>query len=291
MATIEATASAAPSRGGAISWWPLVAAPFAGLLYYLALLTAFRTAIGDVVADTADLADFKGLTWGTHWIYHTFAEAVSLAFGTFVAGGIARERAQVAGLIGGFGISLWWTAWLAIVAFLMSSNGVEFTGNPWYEWVIFSIAAIAAPIVGYVFGETGKEISTGYGGGFAGIPRLHFLWLWVPAHFYGVAIIGPIMTYLLAYFLGYDGSRIMVLDSSVLTGILYFVLYVIPVVAFFIPLFMGLGLMSGSIGNANYGTKPMHSALRQTLGTVVLIVGWWIAAAIHYGVIRVINWL
>jgi hypothetical protein len=156
---------------------------------------AFRTAIGDVIADTSDLADPEATTWGSHWFYHAFAEAFSITFGTFVSGGLARERAHVAVSLAGWASPFWWTACLALLAFLANYSPSDLVSSLSYQSLVVVIAAIAAPIVGYNIGPVTREISTEQPTGFAGIPRAHFLWLWVPVHFYAVAIIGPTMTY------------------------------------------------------------------------------------------------
>ena len=57
-------------------------------------------------------------------------------------------------------------------------------------------------------------------------------------------------------------------------------LYVIPLMYFGYPLLGGLSLLSGEVGTA----RPI---LRQTLGVLILIAGWGLAAAIHYGIIWV----
>src|SRR5258707_622798 len=102
----EATVSSAPSQT-ATPRWPLVAAPFAGSVYYLVLLIAFWGKLPNLntpyVLPHVD-NDLPVLTWGNHWIYHTLAEVVSVCFGTFIAAGLARERAAIGGLLGGFGI-------------------------------------------------------------------------------------------------------------------------------------------------------------------------------------------
>jgi hypothetical protein len=265
--------------------WPLVVAPIAGLVYYLVLLLAFMDAIGRVIADTSDIAA-PGLTWGNHWIYHTFAEAVSVTFGTFIAGGLARERTAIAGLLGGLGITLFLAVRLGIIMIAVDSYGSE-SIDPWYEHIIAAFAGVAAPIIGYQLGASTKKISIGQSNGFAGIPRLHFLWLWIPAFYYSKEITGPFLKYVLAYYLGYNGSALMAVDSSVITGIIYLVLCMLPVVAYAIPLFLGLALLSGPIG---YSSTPIRPAARQTLGTIVLIVGFWIAMTVHYGIILSVNW-
>jgi hypothetical protein len=59
-------------------------------------------------------------------------------------------------------------------------------------------------------------------------------------------------------------------------------LYVIPLVCFGYPLVGGLSLLSGEAGTG----RPV---LRQTLGVIVLIAGWYLAFAIHYGIISLVN--
>src|SRR5271163_2904670 len=91
--------------------WPLVAAPVVGLVYYLASWSAFVTAMVDIVVFSRSELDQRhggAVVWGTHWVYRLLAEGISIAFATFVAGGMARERATTAALIGGLGISLLW---------------------------------------------------------------------------------------------------------------------------------------------------------------------------------------
>ena len=79
IAEAEETRSAAAIPAAA-SRWPLVAAPFAGLVYYLVLLLAFMDAIGRVITDTSDIEPCTGPSLGGiigFVLYHTFAEAVS----------------------------------------------------------------------------------------------------------------------------------------------------------------------------------------------------------------------
>jgi hypothetical protein len=269
MTTITATATAAPVVSG--PRWPLVVAPLVGLIYYLVIVSAFSTAIRDVVFSTSDLDQMLGAKWGTHWIYHLVAEGVAVAFATFVAGGMGRQRAAMAGLIGGLGISLWWAAWLAVVLYLHFHGGVVLF-DPWYQSAIGVAGIILAPVIGYALGDVSREVSTNKPGGFAGIPRAHFLWLWFPAYWYCAAMIGPFLKY---YMNG-------LIDTTPSLEVL--ALYLIPFACFLGPLVLGLALLSGD-------SPPMRPAFRHTLGPLVLVVGWGIAAAIQYGIILFVNWL
>jgi hypothetical protein len=258
--------------------WPLFIAPVVGLVYYLAVSNALLTAIRDVVFDASDLPLNAGtLRYGTHWIYHLFAETVSITFGTFIAGGIARERAAIAGLIGGCGISLWWAFWLAIIFYVGLYVDAEPTSRlfgiePWYQFAICAAVIVAAPIAGFWIGQPSREISTIKTRGFAGIPRAHFLWLWFPAYWYAAGLVGPLVKFYLNGLIEW---------TSPLLGCL---LYLIPLVCFALPLFGGLTLLSDEI-------STMRPAFRQALGAFVLIVGWGVAAAIQYSIISLVTWL
>lgn len=259
------------------SRWPLFVAPFVGLVYYAAMEKGFAAALRDVVYNTDDLdriGDLVHPIWGSHWIYRIFAELVSVSFGTFVAGGIARNRAVVASMIGGFGISIFYSCRVAVAIFSQTIPDQTFTlTEPSYQYVIDAALIAAAPIMGYRLGDFAKETSTAKPAGFAGIPRLHFIWLWFPAYWYAVAMIAPVIHYLTS---GLFGSP----ASGIIGGLVNFV----PIFAFAAPLAIGMTLLSDD-------DSRMHPAIRQTLGILVLIVGWIIAAAIQFGFIVLANWI
>src|ERR1700719_3335861 len=87
--------------------WPLVLAPLAAGVYYLALRQGFALSLGSVVYDASDVAslEWDAPKWGSHWLYRSFAEIVSVLFGTFIAAGLAQQRAKLGGIIGGLAIS------------------------------------------------------------------------------------------------------------------------------------------------------------------------------------------
>ncbi|HEV2099671.1 MAG TPA: hypothetical protein VGR45_12190 [Stellaceae bacterium] len=257
--------------------WPLFIAPVVGLVYYLAVSNALLTAIRDVVFNASDLPlDAIKLRYGTHWIYHLCAETVSITFGTFIAGGIARERAAIAGLIGGCGISLWWAFWLATVLYVGIYVDSEFMSRlfqaePWYEFAICAAVIVAAPIVGF----KSREISTARHRGFGGIARAHFLWLWFPTYWYAVVLVGPLVKFYL------NG---VVIWTPGVPPLVSGILCLIPLICFGLPLLRGIDLLSDE-------TSAMRPALRQALGALVLLVGWGVAAAIQYGIISLVRWL
>jgi hypothetical protein len=255
--------------------WPLFLAPLVGLIYYLAICGAFQTAIGDVVPNTGDLdisPDAAPTKWASHWIYRLIAEAAAVTFATFIAGGLARQRAQISGLIGGFGVTLYWTVYLTIVILAQATLQSSEIFEPWYQYVIGACAGVAAPIVGYSIGDKASEIAAGKPSGFAGIPRVHFLWLWFPAYWYAAAIIPSILNIYSNGLLRWEPPWTI------------FALYVVPLTCFMLPLLGGLSLISGELGTA----RPI---LRQTFGVFVLIVGWYLAFAIHHGIISLVNLL
>ena len=86
-------------------------------------------------------------------------------------------------------------------------------------------------------------------------------------------------------------GHIAALDTSVITGIIYFILCFIPVVAYAIPLFIGLGMLSGRIGNTSTSAKQIGPKTRAALGVVMLIIGWVIATTVEYGILVSVGWL
>ena len=92
--------------------------------------------------------------------------------GTFIAAGIARERAAIGGLLGGFGIMLPLAARL-INSVALSYDGFE-TIDPIYQHVISAATAIGAPIAGFYLGGATRDISIEKPSGFSGMPRVHF---------------------------------------------------------------------------------------------------------------------
>jgi hypothetical protein len=286
--SLTGTVEFSVSNRTASSRWPLLMAPFVGIVYYLVLLLAFLDAMGNVV-DASDVA-LPGLSWGHHWLFHILAECVSVSFGTFVAAGITRERAVTGGLLGGLGIALLLLARSAIVFFMVYQGEAELV-DPLYQHLISAAAAITAPIIGFHIGKPTQEIGVARESGFAGISRLHFLWLWVIVFYYAKSIIGPLLKYVLAYYLGYDGKHIAALDTSVITGIIYFVFCVVPTVSYCIPLFIGLGLMSGVIGHTSSSERQIGRRIWVMFGAIVLIFGWFIAATIQYIILVGLSWL
>jgi hypothetical protein len=159
--------------------WPVWIAPLVAGIYYLALRGAFAYSIGGVVFDAidVDLNDVAAPQWGSHWIYRAFAEIGSLAFGTFVAAGIARQRARAAAITGAIAISMVYflrtALWLYVAGFDSSWETIE----PWPQHVVEAGIMIGAPFLGAAVSVAALELNTPKTAGFAGINRLHFLWL------------------------------------------------------------------------------------------------------------------
>ncbi len=157
-----------------ISRWPLFLAPLVTAVYYLALIFAFAHSIEAVVGDASDVAPLLsgGPTWGGHWLYRAFAEAVSISFAMFVAGGIARERGRLAGLIGGLSIStIYLLRNLHILYVLFYLRADQMLVEPWYQHIIEGLLVVGAPFVGIVVGELGGQTACSKPDGFAGIDR------------------------------------------------------------------------------------------------------------------------
>jgi hypothetical protein len=78
-------------------------------------------------------------------------------------------------------------------------------------------------------------------------------------------------------------------EIGIITALVYFIVYAVPLLAFAVPLCIGLGLVAGQIETPR--AKLWRPWLRHIAGIVVLVVGWWIAAGIDYGIIRAANWI
>ena len=115
----------------------------------------------------------------------------------------------------------------------------------------------AAPLIGFAVGDIAEEISTSAPKGFAGIPRVHFLWFWLLVNAYALGLIAPIMRLFDGPF---DEYRSLV-AAFVQRGLL------IPVLIYAIPLYFALRLLSGSSANT------WHPAFRQIAGIALLIGG------------------
>ena len=63
--------------------------------------------------------------------------------------------------------------------------------DPWYQYIIDGILIFAAPVIAY---STAEHIEEAHNEepGLAGINRWHFLWLWMPAYLYALAMITPL---------------------------------------------------------------------------------------------------
>src|SRR5260370_22967412 len=171
------TVSQAVARG---AWWPVWSAPLVASAYYLALRGAFAFSMDRVVFDASDVdvPDLFAPEWGSHWIYRSFAEAVSLAFGLFVAAGIARQRARAASIVGALSISIVYllqnAAWVYFVYF---ANSRWESIGPWYQHVVAAAVIVGAPFIGFAVSGPALELNGPTTVGFAGINRLHFIWL------------------------------------------------------------------------------------------------------------------
>jgi hypothetical protein len=128
--------------------WPLLVAPLSAGAYYFALKFAFGHSMAAVVG--VDLHDIAGLHWGRHWFYRLVAEAASVAFGTFIAAGIARERAKLAAIIGGLTISVYflWRLSFVLFAYIYLDPDSYSLNEPYSQYIVDGLVMIAAPLIG-----------------------------------------------------------------------------------------------------------------------------------------------
>lgn len=257
---------------GKTSLWALMFSPFVGLLYYLSFESAFLHSINYVIRGPEGLklvysSWSPDLTWGSHWFYRLFAEGVSIVGATYIAAGLAGLRAKMGGLLGGLGIA----ALAAMGTFVIFVLGGEAaTIEPWYQNVITALMVVAAPVIGWVFGEVALEQGVGTEKGFAGIPRGHFAWLWIIFWFYGLALVSPVLN-LWQYYQEDPMSLLTAIGG---------IIRMIPIVIYLAPLVIGLGLLAGIY------LRSWPSALRQVVGFITLVGGFALVAAAHTAIAK-----
>jgi hypothetical protein len=266
----------APATVGRDAWWPVWIAPLVAGAYYLALRSAFAYSIEGVVFDASDVNvhDLAAPHWGSHWIYRSFAEAMSLPFGLFVAAGIARQRARAAAIVGALAISIVYlvenSAWFYVVYLANRWESIE----PWYQHVVDAVLIVGAPFIGCAVSGAALELNRPTTVGFAGINRLHFTWLWFATSFYASAALVPLM-YLGRYLFldSYEENRFL--------SLLHAVVYGLPVAAYGLPLFWGLLALAGEFG--------WSRAVNNIAGPAIIAIGWPIAVSIQYFWVKLIS--
>jgi hypothetical protein len=241
-------------------------------VYYWAVRMGFVLSLPYVVSDASDVdPDVLGSpTWGTHWLYHSFAEAVSIPFGIFIAAGIAREKAKIAGIIGGLSISFFYllrNLFVLYAVFYLQSKNLVVT-EPWYQHVIEGLIIIGAAWVGVTIGEAAREIACSKPQGFAGINRLHFLWLWLAALGYSAGIIAP----LLNRWIGPNPFSFW--PSALGADLVAIIVFGLPLLTYALPLVWGLSVLAHK--------SSWSRRTDNILGPVILIVGLFLASEITF---------
>jgi hypothetical protein len=257
--------------------WPVVLAPMVAGIYYIALRDGFASSMGSIVSDASDVdpGDWGMPTWGSHWFYRAFAEPISVAFATFVAAGIARGRERMAAIVGGLGISLFYftkNAGLIYLIYFSGSPGKE-SIEPWYQHLIEAGIILAAPIIGATVSRFAIALNQTSLTGFAGINRLHFLWLWLAASAYANGLISPLANMWLHT---PSNNRFSDLAVTIFFGL--------PALVFVISIAWGLATLA-----AKNGAK-WSARVNNVVGPVILIVGWMIAMAIKFSLEKLVGW-
>jgi hypothetical protein len=97
--------------------WPILAAPFAAGIYYLAIKPAFSLSIVAVLGETSpndiNLADIVSPVWARTGFIAYLAEFISAGLAMFIAAGLAHGRERAAGITGGCTISFFFIARVA----------------------------------------------------------------------------------------------------------------------------------------------------------------------------------
>jgi hypothetical protein len=193
-----------------------------------------------------------------------------------VAAGIARERAKAAAITGAIAISMVYllrTAfWLYMTLFHTRWVPIE----PWPQHSVEASIMIGGPFLGAAVSVAALKLNTPKTTGFAGINRLHFLWLWFAASLYAMAIVTPLLKWLLSTFV--DS-----VTESRSNAIVDALIYGVPVFGFFYPACLGLLLLAGKIGSSR--------TLKNVVGPVILTIGWIIATCIQIYWGKLLQWV
>jgi hypothetical protein len=244
--------------------WPVIIAPVVAGLYYHVLKSAFAQSIISVLSKTTltdiDVLGLGDPLWGTHWIYRLIAEVASMAFGAFVAAGLARGREFAAGITGACAISL---GYIAKLGFLFAFWDNLVIVEPWYQYVIDGLMIVAAPLIAVLVAESAQQVNRHEPRGFGGINRLHLLWLWIAAFWYALGLITPM-------------SRLYTSEPNAISMFVTLFVNLIPAASIAIPGYYGLALLSGTYG------QRMHPVGRNLSGVLVLILGLAVGGVIQF---------
>jgi hypothetical protein len=258
------------------SIWPVLIAPLVASVYYLALKSGVGKSLAIVGTLDASFEFDSEVEWGVHWFYRLAAEVGSVALGTFIAAGLARGRERIAGITGGLTIAIGFaTFWLGFFAFAklhdLSIDPRDYSvPEPLYQHAIDGLMIILAPFIGAQVSKIAQHINSRKLAGLVGINRLHFLWLWFAAHFYGAGLAVPIGRYLTRS----EGFGVIDLLTGALVGL---PAAAIPLIAFLVPGYYGLALLSGQ------KRTDLRAATRNLLGVLVLFGGLLVGGAFLIG--------
>jgi hypothetical protein len=139
--------------------WPVLIAPLAAGIYYLAIKLAFEQSIVSVLGRT-DFFDLSTPRWGSHWIYRGAAEAIAAGFGIYIAAGLAPARERIAAIVGGCTISLGFIAKLILTYYLWTHKDADtlYVPDPWYQYAIDAAMIFAAPLIGLYVAEAAEDM-------------------------------------------------------------------------------------------------------------------------------------
>lgn len=234
----------------------MFALPLIAFLYYASILKAFFNMRTDFVRDTSDILYTYGIlpVWGTHWVYRICAETAAVCVATFICAGIAREKARTGGVIAGSTIAFFYSARLAITYLSAGQHAIE---QSWHQSLIDIVLVFASPLIGI---EVARRYQAWQGSllpGFAGIARLHFIWLWLPLTLYSSYMLPAAK---LAFELNNQDSVTAFLSTA----------FILP--QFFIlllPLTFGIYVLAGRM--------QWSKLINNVAGSAILIVGFFLA--------------
>jgi hypothetical protein len=253
---------------------PLFLAPFAGLIYYTVLQAAFYHSQPYVFNEPVQ-PDGLNILWGKHWLYRLISEVFSIFVAVAIASGVSRGRERAGAILGALPISIIHLLIVlgAIFSYFAYGSTQVMSDEPWYQFVVGAMLVAIAPAIALNVADSTADANR-ESSGFLGINRLHYIWLWLVFHFYARGLIALVAK---IYMSGSDGSTIQY--------ILTLMALAVPVGALGVPLYFGLGLLSGLIA------PSLHYIARNLLGVVVLIGGLLLGGLIQHHYARLFSWV
>jgi len=165
-----------------------LAAILTGILSGAIIIAAIMDGVSRNYSDEQTLVSWGFMYWGDHYIIRVLWSFVATAWGSFLAGLIARKNGKMIAVISSIPSIVLWT-----IAIFIWASGMELFNLYQYEVpglgnkIISFIIPVATIIVSIIFGLLGEEISARYSdhfdsrrNSFLGIKWYNIIWVTIP---------------------------------------------------------------------------------------------------------------